>query len=242
MNGGGEAGERAISRGEHLLTLQETDEQIAQLQTEIAALEAALAGDSELDRLREAGRAAEAERQGAEERCRGVERELSGVRQRARSLERRLYDGSVRNPQDLLGMQRDLVALKPRLDQLEASLLECMEVSESAEAGVAVTRSAVAAREAERGSQEAPRRERLTLARTELDDQRAVRAAAAAAALPGDVRIYERVAAHWKPAVVHLHGDSCGGCHLPLGIREANQVRSGDGLVQCSKCARVVVR
>ena len=242
MTGGGEVGERAISRGQQLLTLQETDEEIAQLETEIAVLEAALAGDIELDRLRAAERAAEAERQEAEERCRGVERDLSGVRQRARSLERRLYDGSVRNPQDLLGMQRDLVALKPRLDELEASLLECMEASESAESGVAGARSAVAARDAERGSQEAPRRERLALARTELGEMRAGRAASAAAALPGDVRIYERVAAHWKPAVVHLQGDSCGGCHLPLGIREANQVRSGDGLVQCSKCDRVVVR
>ena len=75
---------------------------LARVDASRSPLEAALAGDSELDRLREAGRAAEAERQGAEERCRGVERELSGVRQRARSLERRLYDGSVRNPQDLL--------------------------------------------------------------------------------------------------------------------------------------------
>ena len=242
MTGGGEVGERATPRGRLLLTLQETDEQIAHLETEIAALEAALSGDPELERLRDAERAADVERQGAEERCRGVERELSGVRQRARSLERRLYDGSVRNPQDLLGMQRDLAALKPRLDDLEASLLECMEASESAETVVAGARAAVTARDAERGSQETPRRERLALFRSELADQRVVRTAAAAAALPGDVRIYERVAAHWKPAVVHLQGDSCGGCHLPLGIREANQVRSGDGLVQCSNCDRVVVR
>jgi len=79
MTGGGEVGERAISRGQQLLTLQETDEEIAQLETEIAVLEAALAGDIELDRLRAAERAAEAERQEAEERCRGVERDLSGV-------------------------------------------------------------------------------------------------------------------------------------------------------------------
>jgi predicted nucleic acid-binding Zn-ribbon protein len=242
MTAGGEARERAISRGQHLLSLQETDEQIAQLETEIAALEAALSGDPELERRRDAERAAEAERQGAEERCRGVERELSGVRQRARSLERRLYDGSVRNPQDLLGMQRDLGALKPRLDDLEASLLECMEASESAETVVAGTQVAVAEREAERGSQEAPRRERLAVARSELGDQRAVRAAVAAASEVGDVRIYERVAAHRRPAVVHLERDSCGGCHLPLGIREAIQARSGDGLVQCSNCDRVVVR
>jgi predicted nucleic acid-binding Zn-ribbon protein len=69
-----------------------------------------------------------------------------------------------------------------------------------------------------------------------------MRAAAAAAALPADLRIYERVAARRRPAVVHLERDSCGGCHLPLGVREANQVRSGEGLVQCSNCDRVVVR
>ena len=48
-----------------------------------------------------------------------MERELNGVHQRARTLERRLYDGSVRNPQDLLGLQHDLAALTPRLDDLE---------------------------------------------------------------------------------------------------------------------------
>ncbi|MGD1053927.1 MAG: hypothetical protein ABR950_08890 [Candidatus Dormibacteria bacterium] len=242
MTGQGEVGERATPRGRHLLTLQETDDQIALLEMEIAALASALSRDPELERLRGEERAAEAERQVAEERCRAVERELSGVRQRARSLERRLYDGSVRNPQDLLGMQRDLTALKPHLDDLEARLLECMEASDSAEAVVAGARAAVTVRDAERASQEAPRRERLALAQAELAEQRVVRAAAAAAAGAGDVRIYERVAAHWKPAVVHLAGDSCGGCHLPLGIREANQVRSGEGLVQCSKCDRVVVR
>jgi len=127
-------------------------------------------------------------------------------------------------------MQRDLVALKPRLDELEASLLECMEASESAESGAAGARSAFAARDAERGSQEAPRRERLALARTELGEMRAVRAASAAAALPGDVRIYERVAAHWRPAVVHLAGGQ-------LAAAATSHSASG----RPTRCARVRV-
>jgi predicted nucleic acid-binding Zn-ribbon protein len=242
VSDGGDATRRADPRGSRLLTLKEKDEQIARLEVEIAGLEADLAGDPELDRLREVERAAEAERQAAEERSHGVERELSGVRQRARSLERRLYDGSVHNPQDLLGLQRDLTALKPHLDELESSLLEWMETSESAETAVSGARAAVAVRETERASQDTPRRERLAAARRELGEVRAMRAAAAAAALPADLRIYERVAARRRPAVVHLERDSCGGCHLPLGVREANQVRSGEGLVQCSNCDRVVVR
>jgi len=242
MTGGGDPPVPAEPRGRRLLALQDLDDRIAHLQTELADLEAALAGDPELERLREAARATEADRQGAEERSRGVERELIGVRQRARTLERRLYDGSVRNPQDLLGLQHDLAALKPRLDDLEASLLEWMEATESVEVEAGRARAAVVAREAERGALEAPRRERLDAARRELEEARTARAAAAATIDPGDLRTYERVAAKHRPAVVHLERDSCGGCHLPLGVREANQARAGDGLVQCSNCDRVVIR
>jgi len=233
---------RAESRGRLLLHLQELDDRVAQLRTEVAELEAVLAGDPELESLRAAAEAAERERQAAEERSRAVERELTGVRQRARTLDRHLYDGSVRNPQDLLGLQHDLAALRPHLDELEGRLLEWMETTEAAEATLAGARAAVAAREAERGAQEAPRRERLAQARRQLDEVLALRADAATAAGPADLRLYERVAPRRRPAVVRLEGDSCGGCHLPLGIREANQVRAGDGLVQCSNCDRVVVR
>ena len=96
-----------------------------------------------------------------------------------------------------------------------------MEASESAETEVSGARAAVVVREGERASQDTPRRERLAAARRELGEVRALRAAAAAVALPADLRIYERVASRRRPAVVHLERDSCGGCHLPLGVREA---------------------
>jgi predicted nucleic acid-binding Zn-ribbon protein len=242
MTAGGEAPPAAAPRGRHLLILQDLDDRIGRLALEVVEIEASLAGDPDLELLREQAAAALAERQGAEERSRVVEHELNGVRQRARSLERRLYDGSVHNPQDLLGMQRDLAALRPRLDELEGGLLEAMEATESADAQVESTRAAVAEREAERASLEQPRRERLLAARGELTAARADRAAAAADTDPADLRIYERVAARRRPAVVHLDGDSCGGCHLPLGIREANHARAGTELVQCSNCDRVVIR
>ena len=234
---------RAESRGRLLLHLQELDDRIAQLRTEVAELEAVLAGDPELESLRAAAEAAERERQAAEERSRAVERELTGVRQRARTLDRHLYDGSVRNPQDLLGLQHDLAALRPHLDELEGRLLEWMEATESRRGHAG--RRAGGGRGSGGGARlpgGAPPGAAGAGAAPARRGPRAARGTAATAAGPADLRLYERVAPRRRPAVVHLEGDSCGGCHLPLGIREANQVRAGDGLVQCSNCDRVVVR
>jgi predicted nucleic acid-binding Zn-ribbon protein len=231
-----------VSRGRALLALQERDERIAALRREVATLEAALRGDPELERLRQEAAAAEAARREADLAGHRVEMDLAEVRHRAATLDRRLYDGSVRNPQELLGMQHDLESLRPRIEELEGRLLQSMEVSEGAEAALRQARAAVAEREEERRSLEAPRRERLAQAREELAEVEEGRAAAAAAVAPADLRVYQRVAALRQPAVVHLVGDSCGGCHLPLSVREVSEARHGEGLVQCSRCDRVVVR
>ena len=231
-----------MSRGRALLALQEQDERIAALRREIADLESALSRDTELERLREAATDAEAGHRAAEQVAQGVERELAGLRRRARSLQARLYDGSVRNPQDLLGMQRDLDAMKPRTDELEASLLEAMEATEAAEALLLEARSVAARREDDRRSLEGPRRRRLAAAGDELAAAEPARAATAAAVDPGDLRIYDKVASRRHPAVVLLEGDNCGGCHLPLAVREVSEARHGQGLVQCTRCDRVVTR
>jgi predicted nucleic acid-binding Zn-ribbon protein len=230
-----------VSRGADLLSLQRLDERIGSLRAEVADLEAALSGDAELDRLRAGTATAQAALRSEEAAAKRAELALAEVRRRARQLERRLYDGSVRNPQDLLGMQRELDALQPQIQTLEARLLERMEAAEGADAALIEARAAQGEREEDRRTQEMPRRERLAAARRALEETEAARASAATAAPPADLRLYERVAAHWRPAVVRLEGDSCGGCHLPLGIREARQARSGEAIVQCSKCDRVVV-
>jgi predicted nucleic acid-binding Zn-ribbon protein len=230
------------SRGRDLLALQEQDERVARLRREIAGIEAALRGDEVLERLRGEARDAEASRRSTELASRSVERDLAALRSRARTLEKRLYDGSVRNPQELLGMQRDLEALKPRLDELEGHLLEAMEAAEGAEAQLAQSRAAVAAREEEVQALEEPRRRRLVAARAELEAAEAERRDLAGGLPAADLALYQRVAAHHQPAVVRLEGDNCSGCHLPLSVREVSEARHGEGLVQCSRCDRVVTR
>jgi uncharacterized protein len=64
----------------------------------------------------------------------------------------------------------------------------------------------------------------------------------AAAVDSRDLALYTRVARQRAPAVVRIVGDSCGGCHLPLSNEERHAVRSGERIVQCPNCDRILVR
>ena len=97
-----------MSRASSLLSLQQIDDRIATLTSDIAALEASLRGDPELDRLRAAEAAAHEEHRTLGAGARLAELEAASLQARIRELDRRLYGGTVRNPAELIEMQREL--------------------------------------------------------------------------------------------------------------------------------------
>lgn len=59
------------------------------------------------------------------------------------------------------------------------------------------------------------------------------------------LRVYDRIAARNMPAVVALHGDKCGGCHLKVSsdVISAARGKGGDPLAAlptCDQCGRIV--
>jgi predicted nucleic acid-binding Zn-ribbon protein len=225
---------------EQLLDLQQADEEVERLAREVSAAEAQLAGDPELDRAREdATRRAEAQRQ-AELRVRSLDGELDSLRARAKTLDRQLYGGSVRNPAELLTLQHELEGLRAQMSSQEDETLLAMEdVDQLAEAR-AIAEQAVAALQARREQQQGPLTERLGQLRQQHERAVQSREALAAQMPPKSKALYDRVKAQRQPAVVRVEHGSCGGCHLPLGAHEAHEARTGDSLVQCSNCDRIL--
>jgi len=229
-----------MSRASVLLRLQQVDDRIASLRSEINTVDASIRGDPELDRLRGADSTARAEHRARTARAEAAEREAATLQARTRELDRRLYGGSVRNPAELMEMQRELEALRGRLSTAEDDLLERMEQADSALALVHGAAADVAAREAHRGSVMEPLRARHASLTAELDSANAERDALRQEAEPGDLSLYERIASHRRPAVTGLVDDSCGGCHLPVSNEERRAVRTGTGLTQCANCDRIL--
>jgi predicted nucleic acid-binding Zn-ribbon protein len=230
-----------LNRGDALRRMQDADDRVAALRSEIETIETTLRGDAELDRRRGSAASASTARRTAEEEAAAAESELEALQKRVRALDRRLYDGSVRNPQELMEMQRELETMRERVAAVEGRALDLLEAAEAAQADEQAASSAVSARESQRAAELGPLQERRAARSHELDDAVAARDSALADLDPADVRLYERVSAKHRPAVARLSGDACGGCHLPLSIEERRAVRTGSDLVQCPNCDRIVV-
>lgn len=225
---------------EQLLELQRADDEVGRLGQEVAAVEAWLGGDAELDRARSAAEAAAAAQRDAELRVRAMDSELDSLRARARTIDRQLYGGSVRNPAELLTLQHELEAARAQVSAQEDATLLAMEEAETAVAVRRLADDAVQSRESEREQARGPETERLGRLRQQLEAAVAGRDALVAQVPEKSLALYRRVAARHAPAVARVVSGTCGGCHLPLGAHEAHEARTGSTLVQCPNCDRIL--
>ena len=146
----------------------------------------------------------------------------------------------MRNPAELIEMQRELEAMRARLSTAEDDALERMEQVDLSLANLQSASAAVTAREAQRSSAMEPMRARLASLTAERDVLSAERDALRAEVDPGDLSLYARIGAHRRPAVAGLAGEFCAGCHMPVSNEERRAVRTGTGLTQCANCDRIL--
>ena len=230
-----------MSRGGDLLRLQEVDTRLRGDRARLADVEAQITADPELERRRREARRRRREQAAADADLDALEKTVDALRQRARALEKHLYDGSVRNPQELLGMQHDLESLRQRIDAEDEQLLALMERAEAAAAADRDANAAIVDRELERADQAGELLEQAVALRASVERGERDRAELVTSIPSADLTLYERLARRVQPAVVHIVTDSCGGCHIPFANSEVRRIRVADEPVQCSGCDRIVV-
>jgi uncharacterized protein len=229
-----------MSRASALLRLQQVDDHLAQLHSEISSVEASLRGDAELDRLHAAETAAHDAHRESGSGARIAELEAASLQTRVREMDKRLYSGNIHNPAELMELQRELDVLRAKLSDAEDAALERLEEVDAAQLALRDMTALVAAREAQRARALEPLRARLETLTAQRETANAERAALVAAAEPTDISLYTRIASHRRPAVTGIVGESCGGCRMPVSNEERRAVRTGTGLTQCANCDRIL--
>jgi predicted nucleic acid-binding Zn-ribbon protein len=154
---------------------------------------------------------------------------------------KRLYDGSVKNPKELVAIQHDVATTKELRSAREDVMLEAMDAVDQAQAAVDA-----AARDLEVAETEWQRnQEGLLEEKDSIDGQlrvlRTKREKMVAGIAWADLQLYEKLRkAKHGTAIAGLEHDVCQACRVTVPAGTLRTVKQGQEFVYCPSCARVL--
>jgi predicted nucleic acid-binding Zn-ribbon protein len=225
---------------EQLLILQNRQQKIKQIQTEIKTmplqrqnLEAQLAASAAaLTAIKSKGQHVEMDRK-------KLELDAGTRRESINRLKTQQYE--TRKNEEFRAMGNEIERYEKEIQQIEDQELELMDQAEKVKAELAVEdKKASGARESiarqmtdleEKGKTLQGRLDQLTAERTEI----------ASKVEEELLSLFERLfASKGDAAVVALEHEVCTGCHMKVTTQTAHRVKNGKEIVSCEQCGRIL--
>jgi predicted nucleic acid-binding Zn-ribbon protein len=230
-----------MSKAETLYRLQTIDLEINERSHHLKEVTAALEGNEELPRVRQALQDGEKKLSRQRTKLRDQELEMRSLTNKIASVENRLYSGRIKNPKELANLQGEIRYLKRRKGELEDQVLETMIQVEESEASVTEQQERLARLEEDWQETQT----RLSTEQNELIDRlsqlKTKRAKLQRTIEAGDLALYEDLRLRrGGQAVALLEGDLCLGCRVTLPSSKAQQARQGKVLILCGSCERIL--
>ena len=230
-----------MSKAEKLYRLQTIDLEIDERNRRLKQVKASLAGNEELQQVRQALQKGEKKLSRQRTRLRDQELKMRSLTHKIASVEDRLYSGRIKNPKELANLQEEVQYLKRREGELEDQVLETMIEVEDSEASVTEQRERLARLEEEWQETQA----RLSAEHDELVNRlsqlKTKRAKLQNTIEAGDLALYEDLRRRKGGlAVALLEGELCQGCRVTLPSSKVQQARQGEILTLCGSCERIL--
>ena len=225
-----------------LASLQDYDDILARLTADLDEARADLENDEALRAAQKAAAEADEGCATLEREQRRLEGELDGLVARVEREEKRLYDGSVKLPKELEGIQLEVKSLRSHLSDVEdteLALLDRLEEAEAAreEAHAGLEREQGAAREkAERLGGTIARLEGEIAATNDGRDTCRERLTAPLIAQYEDLRRRKG-----GVAVTHLRAGACTGCRVSVPPSARKRALDPEAPALCPNCERILV-
>lgn len=226
-----------------LYDLQLLDWEIQQREEELSEVQSSISDDSRRIQAHQRLSALEARLGELGPATRQSERAVQEIEQRISNLDNRMYDGSVTNPREFEALQEERANQVRNQGDEEDRLLEFMveieETEEVRDRAKAVFEQIDAERRRELGTLSA-RQDELT---SDLPDLREQRQEMSTEYPPNVMAVYEtvrRTRGGQGAALIDQRG-LCQGCRLLIPNAELSRARSGEGIVQCGSCTRILI-
>ena len=136
-----------------LAGLQDIDDELGRVRRELAEVEAKIGPDAELEAMREQLRRLDTELLDVSRKEKALADEADSIGEKITTEEGRLYEGPVKFPKELAGLEQEIASLKARKSTLEDAALELLEQTSQLEA----ERAEMAAAESKLGRRPAGR-------------------------------------------------------------------------------------
>ena len=155
--------------------------------------------------------------------------------------EKKLYEGSLKNPKELMNLQKEVELLKEQRSIQEDELLNMMIEVDAAQQDAKQKGANLIVMEKEwQDNQKALQEERAKL-EFDLDVLRQKRQVIASQIDAAIIRIYEgQRTAKQGLAVAKVVQGRCQGCRISLPMSDQQKARLGHELVTCSNCGRIL--
>ncbi|HVP05773.1 MAG TPA: hypothetical protein VMT90_08870 [Dehalococcoidia bacterium] len=225
-----------------LLSLQDTDLQLDKALARIAEIDEALGESEELIQARATVEEKSAAARALRSEQKDIELTVDEVRNKAAEIEKKLYSGSVKNPKELQDLDADLKSLREETKRREEKLLGMLVQVDEAEGELATVTEALNAIETEwLSGQDNLRREKAEI-EPEVARLQAIRNEEAAGVERNVLSLYNLLRERRGGiAVAKVERGMCQGCRISLPMSVIQRARTGNGIIQCVSCERILL-
>jgi predicted nucleic acid-binding Zn-ribbon protein len=176
-----------------------------------------------------------------EQRLRELELDVDDETDHIKADERKLYSGTVKNPKELEGLQRDLGQRQSRKSHLEDRELEVMSDIEATQAELQRAQAELERVGAEWDEQQRELSARQSEISAELETLRDTRVQVAALVEPANISLYERLRREKRGrAISRVERSTCMGCRIALPMGIVQHARTNREFVYCPSCGRIL--
>jgi len=230
-----------MSTAKQLYELQETDLDIEHKTEAIEQINSQIGKDDELVAARTVLDVARRHLIELEHRQRTAEWEVEEQEKKIAAEEKKLYEGSVKNPRELMSLQQEVELLKEQCKDLEEKLLVAMMEVDTGQKDVAQQNTEL--KNMEKKWEEDQKRlsgEKSAL-EIELDTLTKRRNALVGQIDTANIKTYDELRrVRQGIAVAKLVQGRCQGCRISLPVSDQQRARLGQKLATCSNCGRIL--